>query len=112
MTAHRERILIEVDSERLCQERLKSEGRFRFTCADNELANAEKLVILVEEIGEVARQVLTQEKDCLAYDTIGTRDDLRKELIQVAAIVIAWVEGLARESVDRACAASERAATL
>ena len=40
----------------------KADGRFRFTCADGgpgSMTNAEKLTVLVEEVGEVAREVLS-----------------------------------------------------
>ena len=51
--------------------------------------NQEWLSILVEEVGEVAHW--------LTYDTDKTIDDLRKELIQVAAMAIAWVESIDEE---------------
>lgn len=41
----------------------------------------EKLVILVEEVGEVARAI--------TYDE-GNTDQLRKELVQVATMAAAW----------------------
>lgn len=80
--------------ERIRQEEMKRSGRFQFTCADDELSNAEKMTILMEEVGEVAREVLTQEGRRLARDTIGTREALQKELIQVAAVSLAWIESL------------------
>lgn len=43
-------------------------------------------VILGEEVGEVANAVLEQE-----YGT-KTLDDLKKELVQVAAVCVAWLE--------------------
>jgi hypothetical protein len=46
------------------------------------------LGILVEEVGEVAR--------ALTYDE-GDRDELREELIQVAAMATAWVVALDSE---------------
>jgi NTP pyrophosphatase (non-canonical NTP hydrolase) len=84
-----------VKVERIRQEKLKDEGRFEFTCADPEgLTNAEKLACLTEELGEVAQEVLTQEGRRLARDTTGTREGLRKELVQVAAVAVAWIEAL------------------
>jgi len=44
-----------------------------------------RLAILVEEVGEVAHE--------LTYDQ-GDRDNLVKELIQVAAMAASWVEHL------------------
>ena len=46
----------------------------------------ERLAILVEEVGEVAHE--------LTYDQDGDRDRLVKELIQVAAMALTWVEHL------------------
>ena len=89
--------LCNVKHERFEQERLKAEGRFRFTCADSELSHGEKLAILTEEVGEVAQQVLEQPDRRLAFDSSGSRTELRKELTQVAAVAVAWVESLFNE---------------
>lgn len=48
------------------------------------MSNAERLVILVEEVGEVAR--------AMTYDN-GDPDELDKELIQVATMALATVVG-------------------
>lgn len=48
-----------------------------------ELSNPERLAVLVEEVGEVAAEVLGG-------------DALREELVQVAACAIAWIEHLER----------------
>lgn len=92
--------LCNVKHERFEQERLKAEGRFRFTCADSELSHGEKLAILTEEVGEVAQQVLEQPDRRLAFDTSGSRAELRKELTQVAAVAVAWIEALLAEEVE------------
>jgi hypothetical protein len=47
---------------------------------------SDRLAILVEEVGEVAHE--------LTYDQSGDRDKLVKELIQVAAMALTWVEHL------------------
>jgi NTP pyrophosphatase (non-canonical NTP hydrolase) len=86
--------ILAVRDERKRQEQLKAEGRFEFTCADDGLTNAEKLACLTEELGEVAQEVLTQEGRRLARDTVGTPEALRKELVQVAAVAVAWIEAL------------------
>lgn len=83
-----------VKTERIRQDGLKALGRFEFTCADDGLTNAEKLACLTEELGEVAQEVLTQEGRRLARDTVGTPEALRKELVQVAAVALAWIEAL------------------
>jgi NTP pyrophosphatase (non-canonical NTP hydrolase) len=84
--------LSEVNQERHRQEQLREEGRFAHTCAGDGLSNPEKLVVLAEEFGEVARAVLEHGK--LASDVHG--NDLRKELCQVAAVAVAWMESLGR----------------
>jgi NTP pyrophosphatase (non-canonical NTP hydrolase) len=92
--------LVNVKHERFEQERLKAEGRFRFTCADPDLSMGEKLAILMEEVGEVAQQVLEQPDRRLAFDSSGSRQELREELEQVAAVAVAWVESLLAEAVS------------
>lgn len=84
----------EIYEERLRQEQLKAEGRFKYTCAENGLTLGEKLAVLMEEVGEAARAM----SECCG--TIGDTHfanphaALRKELIQVAAVAMAWVESL------------------
>ncbi len=82
-----------IRGERARQERLKLEGRYKFTCADLEPSPCEKLAILGEEFGEAAHEV---------NETIGghaklDRAALRKELVQVAAVAVAWIESIDRE---------------
>lgn len=67
--------------ERHRQNTLKAEGKFPYTCADPELTDSERVVILTEEIGEVCRAV---------HDHLD--ENKKEELIQVAAIVLAWLE--------------------
>ena len=80
-----------IDDERHRQERLKSEGRFSMTCADA-MSDLERLAVLTEEVGEVARAILEQSR--LTNDDHGK--ELKKELVQVAAVCVAWLEGLSR----------------
>jgi NTP pyrophosphatase (non-canonical NTP hydrolase) len=70
-----------VDRERTRQEELKASGRFAYTCADAECTDGQALAILVEKVGEVARAMCEGK-------------GLRDELIQVAAVAVAWVERL------------------
>jgi NTP pyrophosphatase (non-canonical NTP hydrolase) len=84
------RIFEEIQQERLRQEALRQQGRFAHTCADAELLQSERLAILIEEVGEVAKAILNV--NGLANDAAET--DLRKELIQAAAVCVAWLEGL------------------
>jgi hypothetical protein len=53
-------------------------------CSSDAVPDPVKAAVLAEECGEVARAVL---------DRNGP-DDLRTELIQVAAVAVAWLEGL------------------
>jgi hypothetical protein len=55
------------------------------TPRSKEMTDPERLVVLVEEVGEVARAI--------TYDE-GDKDALVGELLQVAAMAMAWVEGL------------------
>jgi NTP pyrophosphatase (non-canonical NTP hydrolase) len=86
-------VLDYVNAERKRQEQLKLEGRFTHTCADNELTPSEKVAVLAEEFGEVAHEVTESIGNHAELD----RAALRKELIQVAAVAVAWVECLDRE---------------
>jgi len=83
-----------IELERQHQESHKAAGRFRYTCADN-LSPALKFAILTEEIGEVARELLSIEG--LVTDGDQSWQALRKELVQVAAISLAWLESLVEE---------------
>lgn len=70
--------------ERLRQDELKLSGKFPYTAADNALTYGQKLAILVEEVGEVARGM---------NETV-VASELKAELIQVAAVAVAWAESL------------------
>lgn len=78
--------LDDVQTERRRQESLKAQGKFSHTCADGEIGNHQKLAILTEEVGEVARALNDNE----------AWKDLYKELCQVAAVCVAWMEYLNR----------------
>jgi len=79
-----------IETERLRQNQLKADGRFRFTCADKVLPNERKLAIIGEEFGEVCRALIEQQG--LANDL--HHAELKKELIHVAAVAVAWLESL------------------
>lgn len=85
-------VLANVRDERLHQEQLKAAGRFKNTCSDP-ISDFERLAILGEEYGEAARAAL--ERAGSSNDVHGA--DLEKELIQIAAVAVAWVEGLRKE---------------
>jgi NTP pyrophosphatase (non-canonical NTP hydrolase) len=79
-------ILGEIIQERVRQEALCASGKFKASCATigpNEMSEHECNTVLNEEVGEVARAILESDND-----------NLREELIQVAAVCVAWVERL------------------
>lgn len=75
-------IFRDITKERQRQERLKAEGKFKYTCADAEMNAFDFLAVLGEEFGEVARAI--NERDPV---------NMRDEIIQVAACCVAWLEG-------------------
>jgi len=85
-------------AERRQQEQHKLDGRFAHSCAEplGGKFDFERLAILGEEFGETAHEV---------NETIGghrplNRMKLRKELLQVAAVAVAWLQGLDAEDVN------------
>ena len=76
--------------ERLRQRELQAQGRFKHTCDSREISGFQKLAILMEELGEVARQVceMHHKSDFLMQ----SQALLKSELVQVAAVVVAWLE--------------------
>lgn len=78
--------LDEVWDERKRQEQLCDGGKFPWTCANRNVDNDKKLKILGEEYGEVCRALCE-----------GDLKNLKEELIQVAAVAVAWVESLEQE---------------
>lgn len=89
-------IYTHIKAERERQEAMKAAGRFAHTCADSELGDLECLTILTEEVGETATAILHKQKIGSVTDP---EQDLRKELIQVAAVAVAWIERLDRETI-------------
>jgi hypothetical protein len=84
-------LLQEIVIERERQEILRNEGRFSHTAASATLSPSQRYAIVGEEFGELGGAVLAAEK--LATDRTGTSQ--RKELIQLAAVCLAWLEYLA-----------------
>jgi NTP pyrophosphatase (non-canonical NTP hydrolase) len=84
MTAAMQEALYRISQERSRQNKLKAEGRFAHTAADPECLNVTRLAMLTEEVGEVAR--------ALNHGTHDPEQDLTAELVQVAAICMAWIE--------------------
>jgi len=86
-------VLGEVAAERNRQEakcaEKRDEGLLWLTCADPRMPSAERLAVLVEEVGEVARELC----DARA-EKREPAPNLRVELVQVAAIAVGWIEAL------------------
>lgn len=83
-----------IADERARQERLKAEGKFEFSVADREMSFLAGYAILGEEFGEVGREVLA-----LAglVPEGASLERLRKELVQVGAVVVAMIERVLQE---------------
>jgi len=81
-------------AERERQDEQVAAGRLPFNCSARQIADVNKLPVLMEEVGEVATEV---------YEfSVGRRVDkyeLRKELLQTAAVCVAWLEALWDEPV-------------
>lgn len=100
------RVLAEVEVERRHQDALVAAGKFSWNCADPRPPWSEKLAVILEEVGEVGREVVEHiiSRDKYAADPQLKvmpphrekyfRDRLRTELIQVAACCVAWAESL------------------
>lgn len=84
--------LAAVGTERKRQLALKDEGRFSYTLSDDGMTDFERLACIVEEVGEVGRNVLRRAG--LATDGDDNDAALRKELSQIAALAVAWMERL------------------
>lgn len=106
-TFFRMEVLRDVIAERNRQEDLKAAGKFPATCADNTISDETKCCVLTKENGEVAR-VLCERASGRAG---GTDDKLYEELVQVAAVAIAWCEALQLKARQRnvIAVASDRA---
>lgn len=82
-------LLEEINDERERQNRLKAQGKFAKTCADD-MTNLERLSVLAEEFGEAAHEV----NETIGGHAVLDKSKLRAELRQVAAVCLAWIEGL------------------
>jgi len=90
-------IFHDIANERQTQELLKASGKFEFTCADPELGDMAACAVLGEEVGETCRAVMAV-YGLNKEGREGSQDDrlgkLRGELIQVAAVAVAWLEAV------------------
>ena len=110
------KVLFDVQVERIRQERLKADGKFKWTCADvlwipksrtkvpRFISQENRLAVLAEEFGEVSNEVVEYGITFDKYDEEGMElpphrhayylERIRKELIQVAAVAVAWCEAI------------------
>lgn len=63
-------------------------------CADPSTPHTNQLLVLVEEVGEVARCILDAGFNAVTHEQF--KRELEKELIQTAAVAVACVESLRR----------------
>ncbi len=71
-----------IQAERGRQERLYADGQLPWIASRPDCPNDLRLAALMEEVGEVAR----------AYHD--DADNLERELVQVAAVAVAWLEAI------------------
>lgn len=76
-----------VTAERSRQEDLFYSGALEWIASRPDCPDVLRLAALVEEVGEVAR-------------AFHDGDDVRTELVHVAAVAVAWIEGLAQLSLE------------
>jgi hypothetical protein len=79
-------VLEQVFQERARQEQLLKDGKFPFSCSSKLAKDEEKFPIVIEEIGEIARELNDKGPHY--------RKRLRTEIIQAAATLTAWAESL------------------
>lgn len=96
------RALEMIAAERDRQDELVAAGKFGQTAAWPGMPNLLRLAVLGEEQGEVTEAVLEHDiHDNTAKGRARWRQNLRAELVQVAAVAVAWLEGLDREDIER-----------
>ena len=83
----------DIARERDRQEELRASGKFSATCAtareDGGMNDFQCFAVLGEEFGEVARAVCEGISGNSEH-----RANLREELVQVAAVAVAWIQRL------------------
>ena len=83
-------VFARIAAERVRQQELFRAGKFTFTCASTTADDNRKLRVLTEEVGKVAEAIdaLENKNDWKRFD------HLREELVQVAAVAVAWLEAM------------------
>jgi hypothetical protein len=102
-----EEVLRDVGLERVRQEDLRQSGKFLWTCAAEGVPLDRKMSVLSEEVGEVAKEVVDvgiardkYEREKMAFPRhreVALLLRIRKELVQVAAVCVAWIEAIDAE---------------
>lgn len=93
-----------IRKERQRQERLKSQGKFSSTCADLDLSHSERLAILGEEYGEACHEV----NEGIGAGRSVNQAKLWDELVETAAVCIAWLEAIQKMNQRRAPEGAKR----
>ena len=83
-------VFTRITAERERQNILLRQGKLLFNCSSPVVDPRRKLRVIVEELGEVAQAVDWLE----ASESKANREHLIEELIQVAAVAVAWLEAL------------------
>ena len=87
-------VFARISAERGRQKLLYLTGKITFDCASTLPDPNRKFRVLTEELGEVAKELdkLEQLRDRRGEKFV--LEDLRDELVQVAAVAVAWLESL------------------
>ena len=89
----RDMAIAEIHNERNRQVELQLDGKFTHTLSDDGMTDYGRVTAIMEEVGEVSRACLVRAGE--ATDDIDASDAaLRKELSQIAALSLAWMERL------------------
>jgi len=104
---YRMEVLRDIVNERLRQDELKAAGKFKSTCADNDIDDGIKAAVLTEETGEVSRVICEYVQGKLTDEEADAQ--LYTELVQVAAVATAWAECIRVAQEKRKVRAAKRA---
>jgi NTP pyrophosphatase (non-canonical NTP hydrolase) len=89
----RDTIWLDILAERFRQKRLLAAGKFDRDVADPTLTPPEKLGVVAEEFGEVARVIAEDIARPAVRGGPGLdKEHLREELVQLATCCVAWIE--------------------
>jgi NTP pyrophosphatase (non-canonical NTP hydrolase) len=96
INARTDRALKDAYKERVRQESLVAQKKISASCAGGKISAWDKLAVLMEEVGEVARELNESYATPNPSPRLRQIDGgkLRTELIQVAAVALAWAESL------------------